>query len=90
MHKKNYLLLAFVGVLLAIITVTEVGNNKLINWKPTFASQQTIPYASKGLYTRLGDIFPEARISQNTLSFYEFSKNLEKNNALNKGNSAFF
>lgn len=90
MHKKNYLLLAFVGVLLAIITVTEVGNNKLINWKPTFASQQTIPYASKGLYTRLGDIFPEARISQNTLSFYEFSKNLKKNNALNKGNSAFF
>jgi hypothetical protein len=57
---KIYLIIA--TTLFAIYIIANLNKPKEVNWAPTFSNADKIPYGTRVLYERAGDIFPGAAI----------------------------
>ncbi len=69
--KRTYIILAL--VLLSLIGIAYL-TPKEVDWTPTYARTDKIPYGDYILYHRLGDIFPGSHIFRSENSFYSFGK----------------
>lgn len=65
---KLYLIVAF--SLLAFYMVAQYYRPKPVNWTPTFAKKDKIPFGTYVLYNRIADIFPGASIKYKRESPY--------------------
>jgi hypothetical protein len=57
---KIYLIIA--TTLFAIYIIANLNKPKEVNWTPTFSNADKIPYGTRVLYERTGDIFPGSTI----------------------------
>lgn len=61
------------GVYLLVIVLIGIIQPKAIDWRPTFAATDKIPYGNYILRNELKDIFPNRGIENNKIDFYNFS-----------------
>ncbi|MGK0294079.1 MAG: hypothetical protein ACI884_000228 [Ulvibacter sp.] len=71
--RSRNILIAF-GVILLIITITEVTRPKPLNWKSSFTAVDKIPFGSYVLFEELPSLFKDATIEKIKGDPYEFLK----------------
>lgn len=70
--KKRHIHIAIFILLIVVLILVEYMKPIPVNWHPTFARRNKIPYGTYVLYDLLPDIFPSQDIEENRLSLYEF------------------
>jgi hypothetical protein len=69
--KSNNKYLYFLGGTIILFVLVQLLSPKQFNWTPTFSSRDKNPFGSFVLNDLLADIFPNQKIVNNNLTFYE-------------------
>lgn len=82
--KKKWTYILFVSFFLILMLIIRGWNTPPLNWTPTLASQDKIPFGTYVLDNMLTDIFPE--VEKSYLTIYERGKPLEQNQMIISSN----
>lgn len=70
---KDFKIYIIIGsVLLIIYLVIQYNKPAAVNWQPTLAAADKIPFGTYVLHEQLNDIFPDAKVTNTNQSVYNF------------------